>query len=67
MIVATKLVRNESHRGERYAILEDEQRNFYAVRSEVPYFCFQGLTVEDVCGTAKRALQFYYEKHIRRA
>lgn len=65
LLIATKLVRNESHRGERFAILEGENHQFYAVRSAVPYFCFEGDTVGEVKATAVRALEFYYDKHIR--
>lgn len=60
-IVATKLVRNESQNGFRYALLHGDNHQYYAVRSEVPYFCFEGDTVDEARQTAIRAIKFYYD------
>lgn len=64
LVTATKLVRNESQRGERFAILLGDNNQFYAVRASSPYFCFEADTEKEARDKGVRALEFYYQSII---
>lgn len=42
----------------------DEAGSYLAASIDVPYFCFQGASTEEVRIKAEKALAFYFESHL---
>lgn len=62
LTVATKLVCNDSRKGISFAILLGDNHQFYAVRSNIPYFCFEADTLRGATDAASRAIEFYWNQ-----
>ena len=65
LAVATRHIRTDSRRGESFVVLGGEDGQFYAVRHEMPYFCFEADTIQDAVNKAGNAIESFYFTYIK--